>query len=248
MLVLKDLVGLHRTIQLQLLQHYWSRHRLELLWYWMVCLGNEQRSFCRFWDCIQVLHFGLFCWLWLLLHSSKRFLPTVVDIIITLTTALSNSVKLSHAMYGYPRQMGHGREFWQNVVYWRRERRRQWQATPVLLPRKSHGWRSMVGYSPWGRYESDTTEQLHFHTMEKAVATHSSVLAWRLPGTAEPGWLPSMVSHRVGHDWSDLAAAVAGGGNDKPLQYSCLENPMNITWRTMPFLSVILSDLVILIK
>ena len=57
--VLKGLVGLHRTIQLQLLQHYWSKHRLGLLWYWMVCLGNEQRSFCCFWDCIQVLHFRL---------------------------------------------------------------------------------------------------------------------------------------------------------------------------------------------
>ena len=45
--------------------------------------------------------------------------------------------------------------------------------------------------------------------MEKAMATHSSVLAWRIPGTAEPGGLPSMGSHRVGHDWSDLAAAVA---------------------------------------
>ena len=41
---------------------------LGLPWYWMVCLGNEQRSFCRFWDCIQVLHFGLFCWSWWLLH------------------------------------------------------------------------------------------------------------------------------------------------------------------------------------
>ena len=41
--------------------------------------------------------------------------------------------------------------------------RRQWQATPVLLPRKSHGWRSLVGCSPWGRYESDATEWLHFH-------------------------------------------------------------------------------------
>ena len=61
-LVLKGLVGLHRTIQLQLLQHYWLGYRLELLWYWMVCLGNEQRSFCRFWDCIQELHFGLCCW------------------------------------------------------------------------------------------------------------------------------------------------------------------------------------------
>ena len=58
-LVLKGLVGLHRTVQLQLLQHYWLGHRLGLLWYWMVCLGNEQRSFCRFWDCIQVLHFRL---------------------------------------------------------------------------------------------------------------------------------------------------------------------------------------------
>ena len=63
MLVLKHLVGLHRTVKLQLLRHYWSGHRLELLWYGMVCLGNEQRSFFRFWDCIQVLHFWLFCWL-----------------------------------------------------------------------------------------------------------------------------------------------------------------------------------------
>ena len=42
-------------------------------------------------------------------------------------------------------------------------RRRQWHATPVLLPGKSHGWRSLVGCSPWGHTESDTTEQLHFH-------------------------------------------------------------------------------------
>ena len=67
-LVLEGLVGLHRTVQLQLLQHYWLRHRLGLLWHWMVCLGNEQRSFCHFWDCIQVLHFGLSCWLWQLIH------------------------------------------------------------------------------------------------------------------------------------------------------------------------------------
>ena len=61
MLVLEGLIGLHRTVQLQLLQCYWLGHRLGLPWYWMVCLGNEHRSFCRFWDCIQVLHFGLFC-------------------------------------------------------------------------------------------------------------------------------------------------------------------------------------------
>ena len=67
-LVPEGLVCLHRTIQLQLLQHYWSGPRLGLLWYWIVWLGNEQRSFCRLWDCIQVLHFGLFCWLWWLFH------------------------------------------------------------------------------------------------------------------------------------------------------------------------------------
>ena len=68
--------------------------------------------------------------------------------------------------------------------------------TPVLLPGKSHGRRSLVGCGPWGREESDTTERLHFHALEKEIATHSSVPAWRLPGTGEPGGLPSMGSHQ----------------------------------------------------
>ena len=55
---------------------------------------------------------------------------------------------------------------------------------------------------------SDFPFTFHFHALEKDMATHSSVLAWRIPGTGEPGGLPSMGSHRVGHDWSDLAAAV----------------------------------------
>ena len=58
-LVLKGLVGLHRTVQLQLLQYYWLGLRLGSLWYWMVYLGNKQRLFCCFWDCNQVLHFRL---------------------------------------------------------------------------------------------------------------------------------------------------------------------------------------------
>ena len=91
--------------------------------------------------------------------------------------------------------------------------RRQWHPTPVLLPGKSHGQRSLVGCSPWGREESDMTERLHFHfslsCIEKEMATHSSILAWRIPGTGEPGRLPSMGSHRVGPDWSDLAIAVS---------------------------------------
>ena len=92
-------------------------------------------------------------------------------------------------------------------------RRRQWHPTLVLLPGKSHGWRSLVSCSPWGRQQSGTTERLpfhfHFHALEQEMASHSSVLAWRIPGTGEPSGLSSMGSHRVGHDWSDLAAAAA---------------------------------------
>ena len=51
----------------------------------------------------------------------------------------------------------------------------------------------------WTRL-SDFTFTFHFHVLEKEMATHSSVLAWRIPGTGEPGGLPSMGSHRVGHD------------------------------------------------
>ena len=62
----------------------------------------------------------------------------------------------------------------------------------------------VVLISPWGLEESDTTERLHFHfhfhALEKEMATHSSILAWRIPGTGEPGGLPSMGSHGVRHD------------------------------------------------
>ena len=68
-----------------------------------------------------------------------------------------------------------------------KEQRRQWHPTPVLLPRKSHGRRSLVGCSPWGHQSrtrlSDFTFTFHFHALEKEMATHSSVLAWRIPGT-----------------------------------------------------------------
>ena len=87
----------------------------------------------------------------------------------------------------------------------------QWHPTPVLLPGKSHGRRNLVGCSPWiaksCTWPSDFTFTFHFQALEKEMATHSSVLAWRIPGTGEAGGLPSMRLHRVGHDWSDLAAA-----------------------------------------
>ena len=66
-----------------------------------------------------------------------------------------------------------------------------------------------MGYSPWGCNELDTTERLHFHALEKEMATYSSVLAWRIPGMGEPGGLLPMGLYRVGHDWSDLAIAAA---------------------------------------
>ena len=58
---------------------------------------------------------------------------------------------------------------------------------------------------------SGFTFTFHFHALEKEMATHSSVLAWRILGTGEPGGLPSMGLHRVGHDWNNLAAAAARG-------------------------------------
>ena len=60
----------------------------------------------------------------------------------------------------------------------------------------------------WARL-SNFTLTFHFHALEKEMATHSNVLTWRIPGTGEPGGLPSMGSHRVRHDWRDLAAAAA---------------------------------------
>ena len=64
------LEGLHGTVLLWLLRHQWLGRRLGLLWCWMVCFVSEPRSFCYFWDCTQVLHFGLFCWLWGPLHCT----------------------------------------------------------------------------------------------------------------------------------------------------------------------------------
>ena len=77
--------------------------------------------------------------------------------------------------------------------------------TPVLSPGKSHGRRSLVGCKVHGvaksqTWLSDFTFTFHFHALEKEMATLSSVLALRIPGTAEPRGLPSMGSHRVGHD------------------------------------------------
>ena len=70
-------------------------------------------------------------------------------------------------------------------------------------------WAAVHGVSRSRTQLSDFTFTFHFHALEREMATHSSVLAWRIPGTGEPGGLLSLGSHRVGHDWSDIAAAAA---------------------------------------
>ena len=70
-------------------------------------------------------------------------------------------------------------------------------------------WAAVHGVAKNRTRLSDFTFTFHCHAWEKEMATHSSVLAWRIPGTGEPGGLPSMGSQRVGHDSSDLAAAAS---------------------------------------
>ena len=92
------------------------------------------------------------------------------------------------------------------VAYWRR----QWHPTPLENPMDREGWWAAVhGVANSRTQLSDFS--FTFHALEKEMASHSIVLAWRIPGMGEPGGLPSMGSHRVGHDWSNLAVAAACG-------------------------------------
>ena len=70
-------------------------------------------------------------------------------------------------------------------------------------------WAAVHGVAKSQTRLSDFTFTFHLHALEKEMATHSSVLAWRIPGTGEPGGLTSQGSHRVGHDCSDLATSAA---------------------------------------
>ena len=94
------------------------------------------------------------------------------------------------------------------IIYFKR---RLWHPIPVLLPGKSHGRRSLVGCSSWGREELETTEQLHFSLSCIGEGNGNPLQCSCLenPRDWEPGGLPSMGSHRVRHNWSDLAAAAA---------------------------------------
>ena len=74
-----------------------------------------------------------------------------------------------------------GNSCWKKGPSQLRRLRRQWQPTPVLLPGKSHGWRSLAGYSPWGRKELDMIEQLHFHCMLRLTLSRLYYIAEMVP-------------------------------------------------------------------
>ena len=118
-------------------------------------------------------------------------------------------LKKCHQVNKYKQLGFHGNSVW----------RRQWHPTPVLLPGKCHGQRSLVGCSPWGLEESGTTERLHFHFSFSRIGEGNGnplqCSCLENPRDREPGGLQSMGSHRVGHNWSNLAAAAAGNSVNK---------------------------------
>ena len=103
----------------------------------------------------------------------------------------------------------------ENVAFWTAKYslwRRRWHPTPVLLPGESHGQRSLVGFSPWGRKESDMTERLHFHFSLSCIGEGNGnplqCFCLENPRNGGAWWVLSMGSHRVGNNWSDLAANI----------------------------------------
>ena len=88
-------------------------------------------------------------------------------------------------------------------------------------------WAAVHGVTTSLTRLSNFTFTFHFHALEKEMATHSSVLAWRIPGMAEPCGLPSMGSHRVGHDGSDLAAAAAS------VQFSSVQSSCSVMFDSL---------------
>ena len=120
-------------------------------------------------------------------------------------------------------------DFGQNLYYycpcpssvWRRQHSTPLQYSCLENPMDGGAWKVEVHGVTEGQTQlSDFTFTFHFHALEKEMATHSSVLACRIPGMGEPGGLPSLGSHRVGHDQGDLAAAAA----------STRSNYCNLNW------------------
>ena len=100
-------------------------------------------------------------------------------------------------------------------------------------------WAAVHGVARSRIWLSDFTFTFHFHELEKEMATHSSVLAWRIPGMGEPGGLLSLGLHRVGHDWSDLAAAAQTSLDCRPPGSSVhgISQARILQWVTISFSS-----------
>ena len=123
----------------------------------------------------------------------------------------------------------------------------QWHPTPVLLPGRSHGRRSLVGCSPWGRKELDTTERLHFHFSLSCIGEGngnplqcSCLENPRVRGA----WWAAVFGVRVRHDWSDLAVAqtvkhlptmrdtwVWSLGQEDPLEKEMATHSSTLAWK-----------------
>ena len=141
---------------------------------------------------------------------------------LILTDILTSSVNLQHNTSGNQISSKSWLDFKSNLVgRWGEGNGTPLQYSCLENPMDGGAWWATVhGVAGSQTRLSDLTFTFHVHALEKDMATHSSVLAWRIPRMREPGGLPSMGSHRVGHDWSDLAAAAVGRWC-KCLVFSC---------------------------
>ena len=104
-------------------------------------------------------------------------------------------------------------------------RRRQWHPTPVLLPGKSHGWRSLVGCSPWSREESDTTEQLHFHFSLSCIGEgNGSPLQCSCLENPRDGGAWWAAVYGVAQSWTQLKWLSSSSSRHFPMGFTCIQS------------------------
>ena len=151
-------------------------------------------------------YYRVFFWISWIIGSHFSFVKVVVEVCILYMRRGKANSQISDGksiclQCGRP-----GFNPWLRKIPWRRK----WQPTPVFLPGKFHGQRSLVGYSPGGHrvgHDWVTSLSLSLSCIGEGNGNPLQCSCLENPGTGEPGGLLSMGSHRVGHDWSDLTAA-----------------------------------------